>query len=317
MHALRTLLEDAKHQLGYSASYDQTGAVRHVIPKAAASVQTTSLRELTLPPFMAASQGLHQVQTPFGTEAGKKTTFSEALLKASRVAQAGAKIIMVQQAAEAVGDLEGELAFKRRAARFDVIEAAKFALVPDADPLAVPPLTGEVSTSALPIYSAAIDVDTMPSYGFRVSLSRAEQRQYEDGQLADAALVAIAMGVARVADAALLSAVAASTSAAFSLGAAAALGLEFSELRALVGTAGTGAAVSQDGNLRAAGITAELTDQTAATIVGAFNRSAVAVFDDVTLVAERIGMNGDLALTCWVNMQPLLPLPGAFWTVGA
>lgn len=307
MNELKRLLEDAKRQSAASATYDQTGAVRHIIPKAPASVLSRSIRELSLPPFLA-SQGLHQVRAPQGTEAGKQTTFSSVLLQASRVSQAGARIILVNEADNAISVPGGGIALQKRNAGYTLVEAANFAVVADG---------ANVADSSLPVYRDLIDLDTIPSYGFRVALSRAEQKAYEDGELADNALVSIALGIARAADAVLLSAIAASTPANFSLGAAAALGVEFAELRALVGTAGTGAAVGQDGILRAAGVLAELTPVTAETIVGSFSRAAVAVHEDIRLVAERTNKQGELILTCWMNAQALLPLPGAFFKVAA
>ncbi|AYK23076.1 hypothetical protein ACXVSK_13380 [Pseudomonas aeruginosa] len=307
MNELKRLLEDAKRQSAASATYDQTGAVRHIIPKAPASVMSRSLRELSLPPFLA-NQGLHQVRVPLGTEAGKKSTFSSVLLQASRVSQAGARIILVEDADDAQQVPGGGIALQKRNAGYTLVEAANFALVADG---------AQVADSTLPVYRDLVDLDTMPAYGFRVALSRAEQRQYEDGELADNALVSIALGIARTADAVLLSAIATSTPANFSLGAAAALGVEFAELRALVGTAGNGAAVGQDGTLRAAGTLAELTPVIAETIVGSFSRAAVAVHEDIRLVAERTNKQGELILTCWMNAQALLPLPGAFWKVAA
>ncbi|MCY1293302.1 hypothetical protein D9M70_425580 [compost metagenome] len=62
---------------------------------------------------------------------------------------------------------------------------------------------------------------------------------------------------------------------------------------------------------------AELTPVTADTIVGSFSRAAVAVHEDIRLVAERTNRQGELILTAWANMQALLPLPGAFFKVAA
>ena len=101
--------------------------------------------------------------------------------------------------------------------------------------------------------------------------------------------------------------------ATFSLAAAAARGLKFEELRALIGTAGTGAAVGHDGALRAAGVAAELTSDTADTLIGSFARSAVAIHDDVRLHFERRNTKGDLVATAWVQFIPLLPDATAFW----
>ena len=307
MNELRNLIADAQRQHSTSVILDHHGDVRHVLPKAAASVSSLKLRELSLPPFIA-SQGLNQVRVPVGTEAGKKTTFDKVLLESSRVAQAGARIILVKEADDAIPVPGGGIALQRRNAGYTLIEAANFAVVPDGD---------ELANSTLPIYRDLIDLETIPALGFRVALTRAEQKAYESGQLADSALVSIALGIARAADATLLSAIVAGNPAAFSLGAAAALGVEFAELRALVGTAGTGAIPGQDGTLRAAGVLAELTPTIAETIAGTFNRAAVAVHEDIRLVAERTNTRGELILTCWVNMQALLPLPGAFFAVDA
>lgn len=307
MNELRKLFEDAKRQQAATVSYDQYGDVRHVMAKAPASVSSLNLRELSLPPFLA-NQGINQVRVPVGTEAGKKTTFSSVLLESSRVSQAGARIILVNEADDAISVPGGGIALQRRNAGYTLIEAANFAVVPDGN---------ELANSSLPIYRDLIDLETMPALGFRVALSRAEQLAYEGGQLADSALVSIALGIARAADTTLLSAIVASNPEAFSFGAAAALGVEFAELRALVGTAGTGAATGQDGTLRAAGVLAELTPTIAETIAGTFNRAAVAAHEDIRLVAERTNKQGELILTCWVNMQALLPLPGAFFKVGA
>ncbi|WP_458370809.1 hypothetical protein [Pseudomonas fluorescens] len=307
MNELLKLFEDAKRQHGASFIYDHAGDVRHVLPKVPASVSSLNLRELSLPPFLA-SQGLNQVRVPVGTEAGRKTTFSSVLLESSRVSQAGARVILVNEADDAISVPGGGIALQRRNAGYTVIEAADFTLVDDGDDLA---------NSVLPIYRDLIDLETIPALGFRVALTRAEQIAYEGGQLADSALVSIALGIARAADATLLSAIVAGNPAAFSLGAAAALGVEFAELRALVGTAGVGASVGQDGTLRAAGVLAELTPTVAETIAGTFNRAAVAVHEDIRLVAERTNTRGELILTCWVNMQALLPLPGAFFKVVA
>ncbi|MBH3348699.1 hypothetical protein [Pseudomonas putida] len=305
--SLRKLFEDAKRQVGATATYDQTGAVRHIMERAPASVLSRSIRELSLPPFMA-SQGMHQVRMPKGTEAGKQTTFSSVLLEASRVSQAGARVILVSEAGDPVQVTGGGIALQKRNAGYTLVEAANFAEVTD---------EAEVTESTLPIYRDMIDLDTMPSYGFRVALSRSEQKAFEDGELEDSALVSIALGIARAADKVLLSAIAGNTPTAFTLGAAAALGVEFAELHALIGTAGTGAAVGQDGTLRAAGVLAELTPTIADTIVGSFSRAAVAVHEDIRLIAERTNKQGELILTCWLNAQALLPLPGAFWKVGA
>jgi len=306
MNQLQTLLNDAKSQLGANVIYNKDDSVRHIIPKAPASVSTLLLRDLTLPPFLAADAD-NSIYTPLGTEAGKKTKLSTAIMKASRVAKAGAKIIVVEQSGEAIPIGNGEVVMTRRTNGFTLVEPAKFSQVDD---------DKELTKSPLPVFRSEVDMDTMPGFGFRVELSRAEQKSYEDGKLADITLAAIAMGVARVADMVLLKAIEAKNPSPFSLGGVAALGYEFGELRALVGTTAPGAVVGHDGVLRAAGVLAELTPDISTTLVGSWSRSAVAVHEEITLVVERLDVSGKMAITCWCHAQAMLPNPAAFWTVG-
>src|SRR5690606_32912160 len=118
---------------------------------------------------------------------------------------------------------------------------------------------------------------------------------------------AIVLGIGRAADEILLSALTAAGLADFSLAAVAAKGLAFSELRAVVGTAANGAAVDDNGVLRAAGVPADLTPEMAGTIVGSFNRTAVAVHEDIRVIFERLNLNGDLTVTAWLNAVPVIP----------
>lgn len=306
MTQLHNLLSSARQAVGDIAVFADDHSLRGVHKRTAASVARHSLREMSFPAFVPDPRRI--VHTPLGTEAGKRTTLSDAVMAGSRCAMAGAHVVVVPSAAEAIPTSNGQLAFAKRETRFDVIQAAQFVTVPDGD---------ELADSALPVLRALVDLDTMPSMGVRIPLSRTEQKSYADGQLADATLVSIALGIARAADATLLAAIMATNPSAFTLSAAATLGVEFAELRALVGADADGASVGQDGTLRAAGILAELTPDNDATLIGAFSRSAIAVADDIALIAERIDTQGNLTLTAWVNMQALLPLPGAFWTVGA
>lgn len=310
MSQIRKLLESAKIAQGAIHHMSHDGSVRAVTPTPAASTAYLRLAELNLPQNLAKGPN-HKIHCPLGVQAGKQTTFSAAILQNSRVALAGAHVIVVPVAPEPVGAVG---AVYSRVSRFDVIEAAEFSKVPDGETL---------TPSTLPIQRAEVDMETIPAYGFQVELSRADQKKYDaEGLLSDAALLSLALGVARVADAALLGAIEESTAASGAtqadvLSMAAAAGLAHAELRALVGTDATGAAVDQAGTLRAAGVAAELTPDAAGTYIGAFNRAAVAVVDDVRVTASRINVNGGLELTCWVNVQPLLPRPQAFLKLAA
>lgn len=295
------LLDGAAQQIGFTHVTDADNAVRASIKKPAASVDHIGLREMDVPLF-SETDGL-RVHFPMAGEAGKRSNLSAALANASRVAGAGAVIIPVPEP-EPAKTVNGVTAFERAAMRFDLIEAATFAAVADGD---------DAPDSALPFFSAPIEIGETANLAFRVKLTRAERRAYEAGYLSDVALASICLGLARAADKVLLDAIAAAAPGVFSLGAAAARGFKFSELRALVGTAATGAAVNQDGALRVAGVPAEMTTDATGTVIGAFNRSAVAISERITLTAERANVRSDLNVTCWANMHALLPMPGAFW----
>ena len=80
--------------------------------------------------------------------------------------------------------------------------------------------------------------------------------------------------------------------------------------------------VAEDGALRArsgagltTGILAELSPEIDVSLVGDWRQAAVAVAEDMTLIAQRTGKLGELKLTAWCNMEALLPQPQAFWTV--
>lgn len=309
MNQLRQLIESAKHQLGYHEIYDGNGATRAAIPKAAASVARVSLRDLTMPSLVGTA-GNAIARLPGTTQAGAKTTFSGAVIEQSRVAQAGATVFVVPAAPEpAQGGGSGAIALRSRLATFTTVEAAPFAILADG---------ADAPDSAVPVHRsvAEFEPDTAPTYSFSCTLSRRDLKDWEGtGQLPEAVLAAMGLGLARAADACLLAAIVATTPPAFTLAAAAARGLKFGELAALVGTAGIGASVYEDGRLRVAGVPAELTDTTAASIVGAFNRAAVAVGEEISLVAKRTNLDGSMELTAHSNLIALLPDDSAFFSV--
>lgn len=305
MNELLKLLSDARRQLGYTEFAGPDNTVRHVSRKPAASVATLSLRALELPAPIRPT-GLAAVHAPQREAAGKVTTLPLAIAQRSRAVTAGARLFLVEPAVAAVPQGSGEVALTRRNGRFTVTEPAALVKTPDGDDLVA---------GTLPFFAANVDLDTMPAYGCHFELSRADQRDYNDGELADAALASLVMGIGRACDAELLATIVAGTPAAFSIGAAASKGFEFQELRALIGTAGTGAAIGQDGTLRAGGVVGELTDASTATLIGAWSRAGVALADDVRVIAERTGRDGALRLTAWVNLQAMLPRAGCFWTV--
>lgn len=314
MNDFQNFLDGARQAVGDIASYSTDGTLRHVTSKRAAVVRQLNLSTMAMPAF--AQNPLRAVHSviPTGTQAGQTTTLEHALIAGSRCAEAGARII-VSPPAEQAKIINGEPVFTRRDMRFDLIEAAPFTRTVEGVDL---PLT------TLPISRDAVDLDIMPLVGVHVSLTRAEMRQYEEGQLATSALASIMLGLARAADTVLLGTILYNNPQPFGLQKAAAAGLRFGELRALIGTSGIGAGVAPDGTLRAGwgasgdatGIMAEFTDVIAETIIGDFTRSAIAVHDEIQMIADRTNVKGDLTLTVFAGIQALIPRRDVFWVRG-
>lgn len=311
---LRALFEDGSRQLGFQQHHYPDRAPT-VTRKKAATAGDFSLRALQIAARNAAETGgLSVAQQP----AGRMIPLSAAIMERSRVANAGARILVVDPAAEAkpVGDGSNTLGFAYQRKQFITVEAAPFALVPEPAAPALPDLAeSDPPVSRIYVGSHGSNIDNFggPSYGVRFKFSRLKVKEIGLDQLLQELLLSIAMGLARATDHALLSAIVATAPAAFSLGAAAAAGVGFSELRALVGTNGAGAAVGQDGALRAAGIAAELTPTIATTLVGSFGRSGVAVHDSLRIALERTNAAMDLMVTCWADLEALVPDESFFW----
>ena len=217
-------------------------------------------------------------------------------------ARAGARIIVAKAPpAEVRGDLQ---VMYEQDALLRSVDPAPFALVADA---------GNASISAKPLHDATFSWGAVPSYAFRAVISRAERRAVGGDQLRQALAISVLQGLGELADSLLLSAIQAATPAAFSFGAAAARHARFDELRAVIGTGGTGAEVLADGSLRAAGVLAELSAVTDATVIGRFTRSMIAIRPELRVLGHRVNQNGDVELTVFCNMQALASNPADFW----
>ncbi|CAE6852574.1 hypothetical protein [Paraburkholderia aspalathi] len=312
MNKLIELFQRAKVEQGNIRFFTPNGDLR-ATHKGSSSVRgLIDLNGDTLPKIQKADGTLKRA--PSGTPAVENLKIDAAILRQSLVAQAGAEIIIYKDPAQAISTgLEGDVVMASKPAYFETFEAAPFALVADGD---------EVTVTPLPINRATIHVDATGGlqtdtgiYGLRFEFSRATLKSYPS--IEDAIMHAIVQGLARTADAVLTAGIIAATPAAFSLAAAAAAGVRMSELRALVGTSGHGATIDNNGVLRAAGITAELTPDMAVTVIGSFARSAVMIRSDVDVIVDRTNINGTLAVTAWAGLQALVPDATRFWTVEA
>lgn len=295
------ILGQAAREIGYREHVAVGGEVTGISQRAAATAGFLDLRDMALPPVVNSElvrSGLAVSEVP----AGKTVPLAAAIVEKSLIAQAGARIIIVaERPVETQGDV---IAFYRDSGAFVIVEPSLFAAVSDG---------ADAANSDLPFASASIQWDDAPSAAFSTTITRRQQKDF--GFNIDAELLkSIIAGLSREADRVLLSAIAAAAPNEFSLAAAAARGLEFAELRALVGTAGNGAAV-ENGVIYAYGIQAELTPSISETIVGAFNRAAVAIHPKITVAAERLNVHGDVRVTCFANLLGLVPDSSAFWTV--
>lgn len=306
--AIRETMADADQAQGLRA---HTPAGMHeptaYIPVAAARSMIATMKALSLPALFGADGRLRRV--PGAAPAGTTVRLDAGVVAASRVAGAGAHVMVLpdKRKMHAAG-AAGIIALESVKTEFRTIEAAVFGTV-DID------VEGDAPVVALPVSGASMDMGQAITKGIRFELPRSERRRIDPEQLTEEISIALTLGLARAADEVLLSAIAATTPDAFSLASAAAQGLAFDELRALVGTTGTGAVVGQDGAVRAAGIPAELTADMAGTIAGAWSRVGIIVGDDVSVHFERLGKAGALAVTAWATMLPLVPDPQKFWTV--
>ncbi|MEG9471787.1 MAG: HK97 family phage prohead protease [Sphingomonas sanguinis] len=295
---LTGLLATARQAVGGVPIGDRDGNPRHIFKMRAAAGGSFKLSSLV----------------PDASQPGKVIPLSTALASHSLCVGLGSTVIVVPEASEG-RTVNGELIFERRDIHFDVIAPAKFGRVADAQ---------DAPVVQLPIARAYVDMDIMPMFGVRISLTRADARKFNDGELADSAVASLVMGIGRAVDEVMTGSILYNKPGPFGLRAAAAAGLSFSALRALLGTNGTGGGVAPDGTLRAGwgtvgdntGILAELTDVLAETIIGDFSKSAIAIHEDIRLIADRTNTQGDLELTAWVGIQALLPRPDVFWVRG-
>ncbi|WDK00269.1 hypothetical protein JH262_12700 [Xanthomonas campestris pv. incanae] len=232
----------------------------------------------------------------------------------SRCAAAGAHLLLREDAIAPKAN-NGITVFQREVSGFSLVEPAR--LVPSADGAAIP------ATVGMPIKTASVDwsdQDTAQIHASRFEISRAQLRKYRDeGNLTAIITASILAGVGQMADAVLLRALAAANLANFTIAAAATAGVSHTALRGLVGTAGAGATIADDGGLRAARVMAELTDATESTFVGAWANAAVLLDRTVSVVAERAGdvVHGGMVLTVLGSAVALVPDHGKFWKVAA
>lgn len=264
------------------------------------------LKTSKLPPLFAASGKLRRV--PGAHLAAETVYLSDAIAANSRAAEAGAVVIVREAPTDAValGNGASDVALLSVPAEFRVVKAASFATVAD---------DAEVSASPeMPVTVAEIDWSLSIAKAVRFEVPRSVSRRVAPDLLQAEFVAALALGVARAVDEVACSAILDTTPAAFTLAQVASEDLRFAELSALVGREGAGASATQDGKLRVAGVAAELTADMDETIVGAWNRAAIVIGDEIAIHFDKTKKNGQLSVTAWVNMMAVVAEPAKFWT---
>lgn len=270
------------------------------------------------PPVVAGTIKLARAMPAFGDEAANyERRFTQrpaggvydligAIRAASVVCSLGAQIVPLKSDPHTVTDSQGTAATYIRKAEFKVIESAAFQVIAE---------SADITATSLPFRSSKIDnLGDVPTHGARFVLERADQREFRDSELEAIISHAVALGLGQIADRVLLGKINAAAPAVFSVGALAAKGLRATEIKALVGTAGTGAGYVQ-GSLFVSGVEALLTREMTQTIIGAWPRAAIAMEDEVQIIVNRMNVAGRLEVSVFTAVDALVPDTGAFFRV--
>lgn len=277
------------------------------IKRKAASLRTLVLNKSTMPMLNGTGQ---LIGAAHANIAGQQIPCSTAIAKGSRVAEAGASLIYLPDhfTPQFIGKELVAMKTKEFPRHFVDVDAAIFAEIPDDQ---------EVTTSDRPFNLAPINLADLRQFSVRFKVNHKEQVDRGGEQVANEILAGIMAGISRTVDAVYLDTVLAATPEAFALSKAATKGAKVQNLRGLVGTDGAGAEFRADGQLVVAGIQAELTAAMESTVIGWFERGAVVMGPDLSILAERLNANGDLDVTAWFSLMTVVPDAGKFWTVSA
>ncbi|PNS09581.1 hypothetical protein [Solilutibacter silvestris] len=242
---------------------------------------------------------------------GRQIPMKHAVAFASRVCRAGAQLIAYSQIGESIVAGAGDMAIAvaPMPAHFRRPLPAQFVTVPDDTDVAVTPTPIQI-----------IDFDfknnsIQKAVSFELKRRDLHKVPYE--RIEQEILESVTLGIGRVADEVVIGAVAAGAPANFSLGAAAAALISADDLRGIVGTGGVGATMAPDGTLRANGIVADLASAHAGTFIGDFSRAGLVINDEFEITFQRTGMKGNLAVTVFVNVLPVVMHPGSFFAAVA
>ncbi len=309
------IISEAQRAMPYHAHHTPGIDEPRFLPKKAASLRTLTLNKTSV----RVDKSGKIIVGGQSNLAGEEISIERAIFSGSRFAGVGGNLIFLPEHSQPVETgLTGAVSMRQEPVSFSVVSPATLEEVTD---------DAEVSTSTLPVFVETIDRAGQKSYGVSFKLSRADQKSRGEQTAANELLCSIVTGLSRVVDKLAIEAILATAPKAFSLAKAAAAGVRFRELRALVGTDANGAFVGADDQLKAgrfdlngwqaSGITAELTDVTAKTVIGDFSKAAAVLGPDMTILVSRLNTVGDVHVTAWLSADAVCPAAGKFWTVEA
>lgn len=285
------------HKTRYTSGIDEPQYIR----KPAAAMRTLAMGSTSVTVDPAG----HVLVGGAGNSSGETITIDKAVFNGSRFAQAGGILIHLPEHASLLETgVTGVMAVRREPVSFSVINPAELQLVGDDE---------DAPSGSLPVFVAGFSRDDQKSYGVSFVLTRAQQKARGKQTTADELLASIVAGLSKVVDRLALQAILATNPDNFSFSAAAAAGLRFADLKALIGTEATAAAIRDDGRLTAHGISAELTDVITSTVIGDFSKAAAVIGPDLDILVSRLNKNGDVTVTAWLSVDAICPAAGKFW----
>lgn len=253
------------------------------------------------------------------TSCAPLATLAATVAAAARTVQAGAHLIVM----EAPRLIDGAVpAFTQSPAGLRIVRPAGFEVL-TLDPVTGEGEAGEKALSDI-VTEATIDRETdLLQHAFRVRVPRSTMKDLAPG-VAEAEIAhAIALGLAEAADRCLLAALDAAVPAVdavpgptggFTFGKAAAMGLRWGDLAAIMGTnPAVGATVNDAGALTVNGVPAELVAAPVGAIIAAWSRFAIIMHPDVRVMAERLDATGALTVTCLADLAAVVPDAGFAW----
>lgn len=317
---LGDIITTASNKPVFSEIIEQTETYRRRMPVNQSDLRHLNLRELQIRDTLTHSS------VPALAQPGSPGVVSQiaplTIAGASRVIQAGSNLMLVSSDTRPLNGQDRAGYFYEDATVFIQSEPAKFQPIQEG---------ANVPESDSPVYREILYKLAVKSYMFSTKIDRRRQERFFANELEESLMKSIMLGIANAADKALLERILISGYSdpylansyvppeTFSLAKVAARGLRFGDLSAIIGTAGNGAAINQNGQLVAGGVQAEFSDAIPETIIGAFSKSAVTIGQDITLIANRSGANaldGSMTVTCIAEIGTLIPVGGSllpFW----